>query len=104
MTDQAQPQWLTRYLLLYESPPEARARIPAFFPAHNAYATAFRSLHPGVLVMIGPFPEPEEGQPGAMSIFTSREAAEEFAASDPFVVNGVVDRWRIRAWLVSPEP
>lgn len=37
----------------------------------------------------------------AMSIWASREAAEEFAPSDPFVVNGVVQRWYIRRWLVS---
>ena len=53
--------------------------------------------------MIGPFPEPEDGQPGAMSIFTSPEAAEEFAVSDPFVVNGVVAKWYIRRWLVSAK-
>jgi uncharacterized protein YciI len=95
--------WLTRYVLLYMSSPEARSRVPELFPAHSAYADDFRERHPGALVMIGPFPEPEEGQPGAMSIFTSREAAEEFAASDPFVVNGVVDTWRVRTWLVSPQ-
>lgn len=95
--------WLTRYVLLYFSAPESRARIPEFFPAHNAYADEFRTRHPGQLVMIGPFPEPEDGQAGAMSIFTSREAAEEFAAADPFVVNGVVQAWRVRTWLVSPQ-
>ncbi len=29
---------------------------------------------------------------------TSREAAEEFARSDPFVVNGVVSFWEVREW------
>ncbi|MGI5135645.1 MULTISPECIES: YciI family protein [unclassified Streptomyces] len=95
--------WLTRHVLLYVSPPDARAKVAEFFAAHNAYADAFRKRHPGALLMIGPFPEPEEAQPGAMSIFTSREAAEEFAASDPFVVNGVVGTWQVRTWLVSPE-
>ena len=33
-----------------------------------------------------------------MAIFASREAAEEFVAGDPFVVNGVVRRWEIRDW------
>ena len=96
-------EWVDRYLLLYESPPSARARVPEFFPAHSAYADEFRVRHPGALVMIGPFPETEDGQPGAMSIFTSREAAEEFAPSDPFVVNRVVARWYIRRWLVSAK-
>ena len=33
-----------------------------------------------------------------MSIFTSREAAEEFARGDPFVLNGVVSNWFVREW------
>jgi uncharacterized protein YciI len=52
--------------------------------------------------MIGPFPEPEEGQSRALAIFTSRELAEEFARSDPFVVNDLVT-WRVRQWLDSPK-
>jgi uncharacterized protein YciI len=96
------PEWLERYLLLYDSLPCSRSRVAELFPAHSAYADAFRARRPDALVLIGPFPEPEEGQPGAMSIFTSREAAEEFAPSDPFVVNGLVT-WRVRRWLVSPK-
>jgi len=33
-----------------------------------------------------------------MPKFTSREAAEAFARSDPFVLNGVVRGWSIREW------
>jgi uncharacterized protein YciI len=99
----SEPEWLTRYVVLYESPPEARARAPEFFAAHSAYADEFRERYPGALLMIGPFLESEDGQPGAMSIFTSRQRAEEFAASDPFVVNEVVEGWRVRVWLVSPD-
>ncbi|MFD2094186.1 YciI family protein [Blastococcus deserti] len=40
--------------------------------------------------------EPMNGD--AMGIFTSREAAEEFVAGDPFVVNGVVASWSVRPW------
>ena len=52
--------------------------------------------------MIGPFANPKEG---AMGIFTTREAAEKFAAADPFVLNGVVERWHVREWAecVVPE-
>jgi uncharacterized protein YciI len=100
MTD---PQWIEHHLLLYYSEPGARERIGALFPAHNAYGQRFRDAHPGELVMIGPFPVPEDGQPGAMAIFRSAASAEEFAASDPFVVEGVVDEWRTRPWLVSPS-
>jgi uncharacterized protein len=33
-----------------------------------------------------------------MSVFTSRAAAEEFANGDPFVLNGIVERWYVREW------
>ena len=33
-----------------------------------------------------------------MSIFTTYEAAEEFATGDPFVLNCVVRDWHIREW------
>jgi uncharacterized protein YciI len=44
--------------------------------------------------MIGTFSDLE----GSMAVFSTREAAEEFARSDPFVLNGVVSRWRVREW------
>jgi len=44
--------------------------------------------------MIGTFSDLE----GSMAVFSSREAAEEFAHSDPFVLNGVVSSWRVREW------
>ncbi|CAM3577589.1 YCII-related domain-containing protein [Kibdelosporangium persicum] len=31
-------------------------------------------------------------------MFTTREAAEEFAKGDPFVVNGVIRNWFVRDW------
>lgn len=82
--DETNSTWIERFVLIYRSAPGARSKVPKLFPAHSAYADDFRVRHPGALLMIGPFPEPEEGQPGAMSIWTSREAAEEFAPSDPF--------------------
>jgi uncharacterized protein YciI len=41
-----------------------------------------------------------------MGIFTSREAAEEFIAGDPFVLNGVVAGWTLRPWneILQPAP
>jgi uncharacterized protein YciI len=50
----------------------------------------------GTLLMIGTFANPQEE--GSMAIFATREAAEAFARSDPFVLNGVVRRWSIREW------
>ena len=59
----------------------------------------------GDLLMIGPFANAQED--GAMGIFTTREAAEEFVHGDPFVLHEVVRNWTIREWneaLVSDEP
>jgi uncharacterized protein YciI len=46
--------------------------------------------------MVGTFANPQTE--GSMAIFTTREAAQEFAEGDPFVLNGVVARWHIREW------
>ena len=63
-------------------------------PAHVARLHEFHAR--GVLLMVGTFDEPMNGD--AMGIFTSREAAEEFIAGDPFVLNGVVASWTVRPW------
>ena len=33
-----------------------------------------------------------------MAIFISHEAAEEFIKGDPFVINGIVSKWRLVEW------
>jgi uncharacterized protein YciI len=48
------------------------------------------------LLMVGTFGDPQKE--GSMSIFTRREAAEEFAKEDPFVLNNIVRAWHIREW------
>ncbi|WP_164704397.1 YciI family protein [Blastococcus litoris] len=63
-------------------------------PAHVARLQEFSAR--GELLMVGTFDEPMNGD--AMGIFTTREAAEEFIAGDPFVVNGVVASWTLRPW------
>ena len=45
--------------------------------------------------MAGPYANPAEG---ALGIFTSREAAEEFVRGDPFILNGVAAKWRLVEW------
>jgi uncharacterized protein YciI len=81
------------YVLFYDSADDVRAKAPQHFPAHRARWGEFRAR--GTLLLIGTFANPEEG---AMAVFTSREAAEEFARGDPFVLNGVVRDWYIREW------
>ena len=84
----------TKYVLLYESADDVLAKAPAHFPAHSARGQEFHER--GSLIAYGPFGDPQ--QEGSMAVFTSREAAEEFARGDPFVLNGVVRNWQIREW------
>ena len=56
----------------------------------------------GELLMIGPFANALED--GVMGIFTTREAAEEFVRSDPFVLRGVVRHWTVPGMERSPRP
>ena len=82
------------YVLFYESADDVLAKAPAHFPAHRARLGEFHAR--GDLLMVGTFANPQEE--GSMSIFTTREAAEEFATGDPFVSNGVVRNWYVREW------
>ena len=84
-----------KYVLLYESADNVHEKAPAHFPAHSEFADRFHA--DGTLLLIGTFADPQ--QDGSMAIFTTREAAEEFVAGDPFVREGVVAKYEIRDWL-----
>jgi uncharacterized protein YciI len=90
-------------VVFYESGPDLAARAPVHAPAHRARWVEFGRR--GELLMIGPFANAQED--GAMGIFTTRAAAEEFVRGDPFVLHGVIQNWFIRDWmeaLVSEPP
>jgi uncharacterized protein len=89
-----------KYVLCYRSSPDVLRLAPISAAEHRAWWQRYRDA--GTLLMIGPFADPTEG---AMGVFTSREAAEEFAAGDPFVLNGVVSEWLVREWIevIVPE-
>ena len=82
------------FVLLYESADDIAAKAPAQFPAHKVRLDEFHAR--GDLLMVGAFGDPQ--REGSMAIFRTREAAEEFVADDPFVLNGVVRAWQIRLW------
>jgi uncharacterized protein YciI len=83
-----------KYVLFYEAAEDVVNKAPPQMPAHRAHIQAF---HEGrALEQVGLFGSPQDE--GAMVIFSAREAAEEFARTDPFVLNGVVRRWHIRQW------
>jgi uncharacterized protein len=92
-----------KYVLLYDSADDVMSNAPRHYPAHAARADEFHAR--GTLLMIGAFGDPQDE--GAMGIFTSREAAEEFVAGDPFVLNGVIRDWHSASGTTgspAPEP
>lgn len=85
-----------KYVLFYESAGDVRTNAPPHVPAHAARIKEFHAS--GTLLMVGAFEDPKDG---ALGIFTTREAAEEFARGDAFVLNGVVRNWRMLGWNES---
>ena len=83
-----------KFVLFYESADDVGAKARPVFAAHQAHWSEF--LAAGSLLMIGTFGNPQDE--GSMAVFTTREAAEEFARTDPFVLHGVVRRWHVQAW------
>ncbi len=80
-------------VMFYEVAPDGLPKARMHYEAHRARLNDFHTR--GSLLMAGPFANPAEG---AMGVFTSREAAEEFIRGDPFVINGVVAKWSLRDW------
>jgi uncharacterized protein len=83
-----------KYVVFYESAEGLAEKVPLHAADHREHWNGF--LERGELLMIGPFGDPQTQ--GSMAVFTTREAAENFARNDPFVVNGVVRSWEIREW------
>ena len=82
------------YAVFYETAADGLAKVPEVMPGHREHWRRF--LADGTLKLIGPFNPPSHG---ALGIFTTREAAEDFATHDPFVLHGVVARWRLEEWM-----
>jgi uncharacterized protein YciI len=89
-----------KYVVFYEPSEDILTCGPEVMPAHRARIDEFHGR--GTLLMIGTFDNPQVN--GAMGLFTSREAAEEFAKDDPFVLSGVVRSWRIQEWNEILQP
>jgi len=83
------------YLLFYDVVPEYVERRKAYRGEHLRLAWA--ACDRGELLLAGALADPVDG---AVFVFQgeSPEEAEKFAQSDPYVLNGLVTRWRVRAW------
>lgn len=94
------------FLLVYEVGAEFVERRAVFRDGHLALAR--ESQHRGELLVAGTLAEPVDT---VLLLFRgdSPAVAERFAAADPYVVSGLVHRWRVRPWISSvtaefPDP
>ena len=84
------------YLLMYDVSPDYLERRAQFRDEH--LQLAWRAHARGELLLGGALADPVDT---ALLLFQgdSPEAAERFAAADPYVRHGLVARWRVRPWL-----
>ena|SRR5579884_1452196 len=80
----------------YDSFEDAVAKAPDVIAIHLTRTKEFHTR--GTLLMAGAFLNNPGEALSTMGILTTREAAEEYARGDPFVLNGMVRRWYIREW------
>jgi uncharacterized protein YciI len=86
---------MKHYLLFYEVGEDYAVRRTEFRGAHLKKAWAAHER--GELVLGGALAAPLDR---AILLFRgdSSQGAEDFARSDPYVVNGLVTRWWVREW------
>jgi uncharacterized protein YciI len=85
------------FILLYEVVDDFINRRAPFRPDHLKLIE--EAHHRGELVMAGAFSDPVDG---AALVFRGSDPAlaTRFAATDPYVTNGLVTNWRVRGWNV----
>ena len=88
-----------KYVVTYELAEDAQALAMEHFPAHRARLDEFHKR--GVLLLVGTFADEPVG---AMAVFSTRDAVDEFMADDPFLRHGVVGRHRVREWDEILQP
>jgi len=83
------------YLLFYEVSDDYLARRAEFRNVH--LKMGWEAVDRGELVIAGALANPVDG---AVLVFkgNSPEVAENFARTDPYVLNGLVKRWYVREW------
>jgi len=84
-----------RWVLIYELAEGYLDRRPAFRAEHLALVRAAHER--GELQFAGALADPYDR---ALLVFATEgpEVAEDFAAGDPYVANGLVTSWTVRQW------
>lgn len=84
---------MTHWLLRYRFAPDYLARRATFRAEH--LRLAWEAADGGTLILGGAAGDPpDEG----LLVFTTRAAAEGFAAADPYVAEGLVRDWTLKPW------
>lgn len=85
------------FALIYQTVDDYMERRTAYRAEHLALAR--EAAGRGELVLAGAFADPPDG---ALLVFegADRSVAEQFAAADPYVRNGLIKSWRVREWNV----
>ena len=86
---------MKHFLMFYDFAADYLERRPEFREEHLAKAWAAHAR--GELVLGGALADPVDG---AVLLFKCDSPApvEAFVAADPYVINGLVARWRVRKW------
>jgi uncharacterized protein YciI len=89
------------YLLFYDVVEDYVTRRAPLRAAHLAHAK--RAIERGELLLGGALADPVDG---AVLLFrgSSPDVAAAFAKVDPYVTNGLVKEWRVRAWTTVVGP
>jgi uncharacterized protein YciI len=88
---------LNYYLLSYELVDDYISRRA---PLRDEHLRLAREAHArGEIVLAGAFADPLDG---AALVFRASDQSlvEDFARNDPYVINGLVKRWKVRLWNV----
>ncbi|MDA7427872.1 YciI-like protein [Primorskyibacter aestuariivivens] len=86
---------MAHFILFYDYIPDYMARRSADRDAHVAYIRPW--LERGEILLGGAFANPADGAAIVFSVDDANKV-EDFAAADPYVLNGLVTRWYVREW------
>ena len=89
------------FLLIYHYAPDYIERRAAFRAHHLTLAAAAAAC--GDLILGGALTDPFDT---GLLLFHSidKSTAEAFATSDPYVINGLVERYEVRHWITVAGP
>jgi uncharacterized protein len=80
----------------YKTIADIMAKWPEALTEHLARSN--RLHKEGKVIMAGAFSDRPDEPLTTMSVFYTKEDADEFAKGDPFVLNGAVVNWYVREW------